>query len=177
MLGCDDQTVINRMYLEDLQMKSAWKIVGEPHGATSAQTTSDSVNVAAVDGGQDGNSTRQMDRVQHLEKGLHFPTRVGVSPVSGVKVFVWNSTLTPRGKSAWNCEAIDQHGMWVAMPLAPKIITAKIRAIESFGRFVKRCNKYKGVKVSRKDFLKLEGDTTHWCAICRCCFDSASKGD
>ena len=164
MLRCDDQTVINHMYAQDLQMQSKWNIFDvTPEGELKVTATSAATAKIAA-------------RSSSKTKVLYFPNRVAVSPVTGVKVVIWNTTLTPRGTSAWNCTAVDRHQIWVAMPLAPKVIDAKIRVVRSYGRFLDRCSRYKDVHVSREEYLKneghqlqKEGDQQHWCAICRCC--------
>ena len=126
MLGCDDQTVMNKMYVENLRMKSKWKIFDFTSTGERVQITSRINDI----------------NINNKKKKLYFPNRVGVSPVTGVKVMIWNTTLTPRGTFAWDCTAVDRREIWVAMPQAPKLIEAKIRAVQSYAKFLIRCNRY-----------------------------------
>ncbi len=112
-LGCDDQSVMNKIYLEELQMtRDVWKIVDldDGRGAISALK----------------------NKCHQFSFGDGFPSRVGVSPKTGIKVAVWNTSLVVRGdgKTIRDCETFRQ--LWVAMPLVgPKEISAKKHGVDA----------------------------------------------
>ena len=124
-MACDDQTVMNEMYRKDLRIKlDDWKIVDQDPDAE-----------------REPNSTHK-NTCHSFSFNGGFPSRVAVSPVTGIKVVVWNSTLTPRGNvGGWDCERIDQ--LWVAMPVqGAKKIGPKLQMVEKARERMasKKCN-------------------------------------